>query len=27
LMRRWLERALREGRANVVISFGPPRDR
>jgi UPF0716 protein FxsA len=27
LMRRWFERALREGRANVVISFGPPRDR
>lgn len=24
LMRRWLERALREGRANVMISFGPP---
>jgi len=24
LLRRWFERAFREGRANVVISFGPP---
>lgn len=24
LLGRWIERAMREGRANVIISFGPP---